>query len=1364
MHPLRKYIWIGGLFALGALFLLPESHAQSAASQVPPGFSMLRYTTADGLPTNLVTDVAQTPDHYIWVASEDGLMRFDGIRFKEFNITNVPTMQNNRVENLWVGPYGALWFHTADGVLHRYQNGKFTRYDQENTFDGSGFRFLVVGKENLWITSTESLYLYDKGSMLHLGQLPGRGQVRYMREDVDGILWLGMSNGRVYTFTDGSFTNVLDQAEDLEAIYYDPATEDQWFGLGNRIIHRRGDVTRTAYRGNAPVGAITKDTEDQIWGMSGNTLLHCNPDPVQCRQVTLEPDAYIEQVTALVTVRKMRLGQRVNTLQLSDVFNVTQLIKDHEGSYWGAAEDGLYYMRPTPLTAYAVGAEGDQRVYPVVEDPVQDGRIWAGTFSGFYRLDGDRFVRRTRFSNTFFSSLYVDREQNLWGTYGGQVFRYTQGFFQRYRPPELRDAPVSSLKEDAEGTLWFIASDGLHGRKENTWTHIAYPEGFTVRGLASLRMVFFTQDGAIWIPNTAQGLYRIHPNTPASFILLGVDQGLSSNDIRHLFEDENGMYWVATGGGGLNRIDVSNVGTWDETAHERLQITTYRKADGLFDNVIHRIVPDDFGRFWISSNRGIFRVNKDNLEAFAAGEIEKITSIAYTERDGMRNREANSGNSSGFKARDGRIWFPTQDGVVMVDPARLLQNTTPPQARIEAVLVGSRSLPVRGTMDMGTDDRSFEIDYTALSFINPANMTFRYMLDGYDTNWIETTRRAAFYTKVPPGAYTFRVKGANNEGVWSTEETTLNIEIQPQFFETFWFKVLLALGVLGLGGAMMWYRMRSLHWQREHLRKTVEERTEALRQALSKTEDARQIIETQAEQLRELDQAKSRFFANISHEFRTPLTLMIGPLKDAADGHYGPVPETLQQQYQVMLSNGQRLLRLVNELLALAKLDAGAMELNRTETDLSQLVRAGVAAFASAAEQRKVTLSCEAVDGLTLNCDTDKIEHVVINLVSNALKFTPEDGSVRVRLEPEDQTVRLTVSDTGVGIQEEHLPHIFDRFYQVNESDPAGETSTGVGLALIKELVELHDGRVEVKSTVGVGTTFTVILPLDHQSLLHFGDLMTQEVAAAPMGDGATPKDAKVEPTPHPTGDDVTTVLIVEDHADMRSYMRSILDPHFRIVEAGNGEAGLASAQAALPDLIITDLMMPIMDGYALTQALKEDPLLAGVPVLMLTAKADVNDQVEGYASGADAYLTKPFDRTLLLSRVRNLIESRRQLKQHFTLMPEEGYLKPKRSPFERKLREFIVGHLTDTELSAEKLAFEMGLSYSQLARRLRNEVDTTATKLIRQVRVEHAAQLITKDAGNLTEIAYAVGFNSLSYFNRSFHEHFGTSPSKYHV
>ena len=523
----------------------------------------------------------------------------------------------------------------------------------------------------------------------------------------------------------------------------------------------------------------------------------------------------------------------------------------------------------------------------------------------------------------------------------------------------------------------------------------------------------------------------------------------------------------------------------------------------------------------------------------------------------------------------------------------------------------------------------------------------------------------------------------------------------------------------------------------------------------------KQKTEDQARRLLELDRAKSRFFANISHEFRTPLTLIIGPLQDTIQGMHDESPTDRNRQLNVVMRNARKLLRLINELLDLSRLESGRLELDLQPVEVVGLIREIKGSFAAAAERRGLTLVFSS-NRPVVHCllDAGKVEKIVSNLLGNAIKFTPAGGKIGVTVnrvaDPPPGHVLVTIEDTGCGIPPEHLDRVFDRFEQVESSSDRPFQGSGIGLALARELTELHGGSIEVESRVNFGTTFTVRLPFEE--VIEPSNGRNHESA------GVGPRPDGVEASGVSTPASTDRILIVEDNAEVRAYLRKHLEAKYSVLEAENGVEGLEIAKSSSPDLILTDVMMPVMDGYRMVDALRSDEATLHVPVMMLTARADEGEAARALQSGADDYLAKPFAVDELLARISSLIERQRKMRERFSgelvISGTDIVIDSADSAFLEQVRDAVDAHLSDPEFGTDWLADEVALSRRQLERRLASILGESPAALIRRLRLERASQLLRARAGSVSEIAYSVGFSSAAYFTRAFRKHFGESPT----
>ncbi|HMB89217.1 MAG TPA: ATP-binding protein, partial [Rhodothermales bacterium] len=830
------------------------------------------------------------------------------------------------------------------------------------------------------------------------------------------------------------------------------------------------------------------------------------------------------------------------------------------------------------------------------------------------------------------------------------------------------------------------------------------------------------------------------------------ENGLPSVLIRDLYEDADGYLWIALEDRGLCRLDRRN-----GTSLQDAKLGCLDSRQGLYQSGLHRIIEDDQGRFWFNTNTGIFWVERAMLNNYFAGDISSVTSDSYTEADGMRNREGNGGmQPAGIKARDGRLWFPTQDGIVIIDPRDVSLTEAPPVV-LETVKVGEELRRVEPSLTLRPEERDVAFRYTALEYNRPEDVRFQYKLEGYDGTWRDAgAERVAAYTNLPPGDYIFLVR-AGLGGIWS-DPASMEVTSTPFFWEATWFLVLTGLLFATVGPLFYVFRVRQLKAREAELEQAVAVRTEQLAE--------------KATELQHANELKSRFLANLSHEFRTPLTLTFGPLDDIAHRRFASLEEAIPHVERAR-RNGGRLLLLINQLLDLSRLDAGALLLHTHRHDLATHLLQIAALFDSFAETRSIHFATDIPDGVLYHVyDADKMEKVVVNLLSNAFKFTPAGGKVSVSAASEtDGSVRIVVADTGPGISEAHLGHLFDRFYQVDSASTRSHEGTGIGLALVKELVELHEGTIEVESTVGFGTRFTVRIP------------RLEEEAAAPRQDrgsasalpeteyalaASLPMPALSPELPASVPEEATVVLVVDDNADMRAYIRAHLEEHFTIIEAENGRVGFERAVELVPDLVLSDVMMPEMDGLEACAALKADERTSHTPVVLLTAKAEVEHRIEGYESGADAYLPKPFNAEEVQVRVRTLIAERQRLRARFAGMTgevaieDESTLLPREAAFLAKVEEMIETHLSDAHFGVDHLAEALSMSRRQLFRKMGALTEETPAALMRRRRLEQATVLLREGTMSVKEVAFEVGFTSQASFGRLFREVYGVPPSQY--
>lgn len=1346
------------------------------------------WTVRDGLPVNSISAILQDHAGYIWAATFDGLVRFDGVRFTVFNSANSDGLPSNRITNLAETEDGALWLTTEQGRIVRFQTGRFT----EIPFDSGredGPAILLKGiagtvsvgtPEGLWAVKGDRLERVGRGTL--------DAPVSALAQRRDGSIWVGTDRAGIFRVASDGRVDRLTGEPALDSDLITKMFEDSsgtlwvaglqslwWWRDGPQLARGLPTPFRIFDFAQVPAtGEVFASAASGIYRLRSDSTVRLRPPPRR-GGLTLWSDSSV-----LWTVHDqdvLRDGERVFTLP-SDLI-VSTVLFDREGSLWiGTDAGGLHRLKPALFTTYRVNGRSEYpKVYATYVD--HSGAVWLGMWgNGASRLDpvtGRATTLRTRKALRSVNSFYEDGAGRLWvgaGEHDG-LYLCTPPAMQcdASGPPEVRHRSVFALHGEADGDLWVGATSLLLRYDGWRWTSFPPSSGAPA---ATVRAFARTRDGALWMGTNGGGLARYRDGR---FTLVTSADGLPSDLVRSLYQDADGWLWVGTEGRGLARLDPLAWAEGDSpaaTAHAIVRIGT---SDGLFDEVIHQILEDDAGRLWMNTNRGIFWVARAELNAFAEGRISRVHSTAYAERDGIRNREGNGGvQPAGAKGLDGRLWFPTQDGVVVVDPARVIRDRPAPPLVVEQVIAGGRVLrPNLDTMALRPDQRDLEIEYTALTFLEPTNVRFRYRLDPYDPRWVDAgNRRTAFYTKVPPGRYTFRVQASDAAGGWFEPGVDLAIRVLPRAWETGAFRWMAAatLGIFLLLAVRL--REARLRARSTQLAQVVDERTAALR------DRERELADRNA-QLQLMDRAKTRFFANVSHELRTPLTLTIGPLEDLR-ARAGGDPQ-VERWLDIALRNARRLLRLVNQILDVAKLEAGALRLVPRPLDLALFTRGVGSAFTAVAERKGLRLMVEAPDTLVGAFDADAVEKVLTNLLSNAIKFTPDGGVVHVALSSDRGAARLVVRDSGPGIPPDQLRHVFERFYQVDESTTRAQPGTGIGLSLVKELVELHGGTVAVESG-SAGATFTVwIRPTVAEGNgmpaggVAAGDLVgASSISMAVTAEHAD--DAVRTPDPDARGEDVPTLLVVDDSADLRSYIRDHFAPRFRVLEAADGADGIALARRHLPDVVLSDVMMPRADGHELVRTLRASAETDFLAIILLTAQAGDGQRLDGLEHGADEYLVKPFEMRELDVRVRNLIAARRRLRDRFSSSPAEAHaaasagaapadtvpadIAPADAAYMARVREAIRQGLGDAEFGVGSLADAVAQDRSHLFRRVRQLFGEPPSDLLRRMRLDEGERLLREGSATVTDVAYAVGFNSLSYFCRCFQDAYGVTPATY--
>lgn len=1302
-------------------------------------FVVYRHDPADPLTisSSEITAIFEDSRGQLWVGTRAGLNRFDRVhetfrRYAQGPRTAVAAIAEDAAGRLWIGTDGdgVFLMATSDATQPGTAFTQF-RHDAASEHSLSSDRvlaLLVDRSGSLWVGTDAGLNRADVLQQDVVGfvhydtasaatpRLPDR-HVSALHEDSQGRLWVGTRTG-VSSF-DATRTTIA---------HYHHRYRTYRFGWGEPI-------------------ALLEDRAGRIWISTHAELMRFDPATLSYSYFRHDPF--------------LRQGASSNV--------PTALFRDRSGVIWvGTNGYGIDIHDPKADRFRTVRRPDDRphrlsgfSVYTLFEDAA--GRVWidagllyrwdrqSGTFTS-YETTSDRL---DDFGNTGVWSLIEDPPGYLWaGTYQG-LFHYHIATASRrqfkHDPTDAGGLPepvVYDVYRDRAGAIWVVTENyiaKLTDHARGRFTSWRYNERPTT-GQWAFPSTYQDARGIFWL-GSRHGLVRFDPaaGTFRRFRYDPARPGSLSHDVVHSIlpdpREPDHVLWIGTAGGGLNRFDV-----------RAEAFTAITVADGLPNNVVYGALADAEGRLWLSTNNGIARFDPLTRQ-FRNFDVN----------DGLQSNEFNSG--AYFKSSRGELFFGGIYGFTHFSPAEVEDNHHVPPIVITAFKRLNRYESVRdsGTVLTSSITEARELrlshrddvvtfEFAALDYSAPSKNRYAYRLTGFNRDWIESgSVRSATYANLPPGRYTFEVRGSNNDGIWNEAGAALAIIIAPPWWRTWWAYLLYSLAVVSALHALRRRELRRIRL--EH------------RLALERVE---------TEQLRELDRARGRFFANVSHEFRTPLTLTLGPLDDVLAERHGSLSAAMREQVGLARRSAARVLDLINQILDLARIEAGHTVVRARHLDIGAFVDSLALTFRPLAERNALTFQVQMpVHPIDAYADPDHLERILSNLLSNAFKFTPAGGIVRLSVAGDVATASIAVRDSGPGIAAAELPRIFERFHRAHDSTGDGQPGTGIGLALARELTELHGGSLEVASEEGFGSTFTVNLKRGCAHLRPDQVVADNVAVTSAYPTPATPAISQVVPDVRSTvvsDEDVTTVLIVEDNPELRAYVRRHLSPAYRVLEAGDGDQGLAMTRQFLPDLVLSDVMMPGLDGHALCRAIRGDPETDFIPIILLTARAAPEDRLAGLHERADDYLTKPFDVAELLARVGNLIASRRLLRERFTttpglvLHPTAVDAVPEDARFLEQVRVAIEAALGDEDFSVERLARQVAHSRGHLHRRLRALLNETPSDLIRRMRLERSAQLLAARSGSVAEIAYSVGYKSVAHFSNSFHEHFGTRPSAYRL
>ncbi|WP_052143619.1 two-component regulator propeller domain-containing protein [Wocania ichthyoenteri] len=1326
------------------------------------------FSLKEGLSQSSVLSILQDKKGFLWFGTRDGLNKYDGNEFKVFrqNSQDSTTLSHNFIKALFEDAKGNLWVGTINGL------NKFNL--ETNSFE----RYVIDTKER------------DLDNF----------EVWTIVEDKDAYLWLGTNLGiKKFDTKKGAFVEVT-YKHSGKKLFNTPtrallisSNNELWikttehigvYNLNTQVAkHYSYPENFVAELNENNVSVLYQDKNNNIWLGFKNGLAFLNRDNNSFEPFTL----------------KSQKKKAINN-------HVRSICEDYLGNLWVGTYNGLYVLNQNKNSiSHFIHDENNPNslsqnsIYKIYQDI--KGDIWIGTYAGgisYYDRSYDIFkhftsgTNNTKLNYKVVSSIIEDENNNLWiGTEGGGINVYNKktGVFEYYTNNlnnlnSLSANNVKAMIQDYDGNFWI----GTHDEGLNFLNPKKIPFKFkrfknnpnNTNSLSNNRIISLFEDyeNNIWIGTSGGGLnvlnnktntitrikdtlslvgkliYKIAKASNKNELLIGGSNGLSKINIKtkqlskinyldkkgsqisdavlSVYEDNNKNLWIGTEGDGLYYYNT--------TTQETIKFDT---SKGLPNDVIYGIVPDNHNYIWLSTNYGLSRINSQSFQ------IKN-----FNESDGLQSNEFNYG--AYLKNKKGELLFGGANGFNVFNPNDIVENTFVPPVTITSFKVNNKPyLNITDSTDRITlkhKQNDFNFDFVALSYSQPNKNQYAYKLEGFDSDWNYIgNKKSATYTNLDEGDYVFKVKASNNDGLWNEKGATIPITILPAPWLTWWAYLLYIIVLTGLGLLILKYSLVR-----------IKERNELKQERLEK------------ERIEEVNKLKLELFTNISHDFRTPLTLILGPLERLLKTENKD--DFVKKQHEIMYRNASTLMELINQLLDFRKSESGKLLLAASKSNIIPFVNDIKLAFDELARAKNIEfLLISTSDAIEVWFDQTKLKKIIFNLLSNAFKFTPEGGKITLDIsitEKSNNYVKLKVTDNGRGISRVNKKFIFDRFYQLGE-----RSGTGIGLSLTKNLVELHKGTIKVKSNENKGTSFTVKLPLGHTHLsseqmvksvntVQENNMFNLEKAAYVDKAVIAHKEQLQQIEDKPIDKSLSTILIVEDNVEVRTFIKSIFLNKYNVFDAENGKNAIEVAKNHDIDLIISDVMMPIMDGMEMCNEIKTNIKTSHIPVILLTAKTSQEDQKSGYQIGADTYITKPFDANILEVRVINLLKSRKNLinkfKKDIILQPKELTVTSADEMFLKKAIEIVEQNISSSEFSIAKFIEEMGTSRSVLYRKLKALTDQSISEFIKTIKLKRAAQLISKSDMNISEIAFDLGFNDLKHFRKSFKKLFNVLPSQY--
>lgn len=1393
------------------------------------------YSSDNGIAQRNISNIQQDQKGFIWFTTWNGLGKYDGYKFQKFLNTPYEDSTNpiGRINLFRIGSDNTIWCQTEHNQVYLFDTQKETFKDlfkaigMEKKANQEIQRFYFLPNGITWVKYQDYLLRINPQWKAEKVSIPGvdlsiDSSIINIQQDAEGNEWIFTHKGihiigsRTIDRKDIPFNNMIDDGDciyliSVQGVFakYDKATEklqhidipfpcstlnwihpynddELYLGSNNLIFvynksnksFQQLDFSNFCQR----LVFAYQDSHNELWFFGQKPgVIHYNPN----------------------TNEKRLLHSPTQSIPQSELQNTKTIFEDKQNTLWLVPNEGglCYYDRSDKqLKSYYIKEKNNQTAYaPTVYDPFYDGNnnFW---FTDRYHLSKVTFYPH---ANQFHPidegyetrAFLKEQSGNLWiATKKGNIRIYSPdkqliGYLAPSgnisRSPISFNRNVYCFMQDIQGNIWMgtkkdgvilLTPKGKNGYQVKQFLHdpnqafsLSNNSVYSIYQDSQRRIWFGTFGGGLNLLDTShpQELRFLHSlNTPQipggrfskvrtikeidNHLFIGTQNGLlvassefqhmeqctfypnihrpddnsslTSNNVMNIFQDRLKNIYIQAFTGGINQIESKEFQT------EQIRFRHYTEENGLPSNLVYSMLEDSEGNLWVIAEDALFRFNPQttSFENYLQKHLQQETSFSETEPLLWNNK----------------LLLGTNGGYMEIDPTRLKINPSiPPIILTELYIQGEKlniSIDNLKYLELFPDQRDISIHFVTPDYADPTKIKYTYRLKGLQDTWSKAdNNRQASYINLPPGNYEFQVKSTNSDGLWGETIKSLSIHVKPTFWETHWATLLyIALSILfTLVVVYIFFVIFRLR-HRINLEK-------------------------------QLTHIKLRFFTDISHELRTPLTLITSPVSEVLE--HEPLSPNARKYLEIVHENTEQMLQLVNQILDFRKIENQKMKLLLEQTEIVAQLHKLMSNFNLMAEEKQINFTFQTQETeLYAWIDYDKFQKIILNLISNAFKYTPNGKAITLSLKVKDKRFTVGVKDEGNGISPDKLPHIFQRF-ETLVKDNILQPSSGIGLSLVKELVDLHLGNIYVNSQIGIGSEFTVELPFMQES---YADIDYKEFilddskSAFPLAD--------TEDTIMPTvSEDTISILIVEDNTTLRTFLRDILAEHYKVIEATNGQEGLELAHQQVPDFIISDIMMPVMDGLDMVKAIKEDKDICHIPIILLSAKSSLDDRINGLEQGVDDYITKPFSSTYLKTRIRLLLQQRKQLQQRFmeqyTQTSKNSYLEP--SPiqitsldkqFMDKVKEVVEKHIEDCEFSIDQFAQETNMGRTTFYQKLKNITGLSPIEFLQTMRIKRAIQLIDTKEYNISTIAYMCGFNDAKYFGKCFKKHIGVTPSEY--